>query len=713
MMRKFLVFGILCWGIISICGLEKRKLPFVQASTYNTSSKEQSDSNISVIAGTTLTIREKYNGKKVTSVSLPITVCNNSKVKKLVLPSGLKRIMSEDIYEAIYDSTSWFASITPNCPNLANVTVSSKNQYFKTIDGILYSKDGTYLYYCPPGKTGSVVIPKGVERIGVMAFQDCAKITTITLPATLKYIGDGAFGGNTKLKSIKLASENESFQVIDNVLFSKDGSCLYVYPGGKTEKQYTIPEGVVEIRPTAFRGNTKLQILKSSAGLGIVGKVALENCSNLEEVVFSAGLQEIGGVAFRYCKKLTTLILPEGTVNIWSGALDGCDKLKELIFPASVIQIPSGLGTVKGRVIKLYNPYVTCSLVQEGSISEGVVVYAYKGSATAIALQKQGATVEYFNEAYAETYKPLDVPEGVVKGTGKADISWYTTEEKKFEISNPDQLAGVALLVQQGKDLEGVTIELVKDLDLSCYDSWIPIGMYGENETSYWCKANFEGNSHIIYNLRIERPIWNEVGLFGMMSGNINNVVVQGAHVIGGCDVGILVGFMMGTVENCTVSGSVNGKIGASYADDRIIQNCFNYASVEGSSSIGGMIGNMAGSGELYQATNIGEVTGIKAVGGIRGTISWDGFVNDCKNKGVVNGNYHVGGIVGSSLIGTVKKTSNSGKVNGMIYVGGIIGICESQYNEGEKVISCTNTGEVTGNTYMSNEIGKDFVVIE
>ena len=98
-------------------------------------------------------------------------------------------------------------SPSDNCPLLSSVEVSSANAIFCSVDGVLYNKDCTALYWFPEGKTsGTTVFPDALEEIGNYAFRNY-RGGQINLPSTLRKIGTGAFH----------ASYIESMTVPDNV----------------------------------------------------------------------------------------------------------------------------------------------------------------------------------------------------------------------------------------------------------------------------------------------------------------------------------------------------------------------------------------------------------------------------------------------------------------------------------------------------------------
>lgn len=123
----------------------------------------------------------------------------NSKVKTLELPESLEEIGHEN-----FPSTLEKIKIPPlikefsvdniiACFSLKNIEVHKDNIYFKVIDGILYNYDVTVAIYCPIGKTGKIIIPDTVKKIGDYCFSYNKKLEAIKIPSSVENIGKYAF----------------------------------------------------------------------------------------------------------------------------------------------------------------------------------------------------------------------------------------------------------------------------------------------------------------------------------------------------------------------------------------------------------------------------------------------------------------------------------------------------------------------------------------
>lgn len=420
---------------------------------------------------------------------------------------------------------------------------------------------------------------------------------------------------------------------------------------------------------------------------------------------------------------------------MYKGALTGCKNLLELSFPASVQNIPLKLSEVPNREIKLdsiYSSFIT------DKAAKGVVVYLPKESIIASKVTSKGATVKYFDKIDTTIPEMTKIPDGVVSGCGKADTSWYHKSKKEYEIKNPDQMAGLSVLVSKGNDFEGKTINLTNDIDLSCYPNWIAIGGY-TSPTAVSFNGNFDGNEHTIYNLRIHNTDEDYQGLFGVTEGVLENLTISDAYVYAKNSVGILTGTTYrGTIHNCHVSGIVSGNeevggllgkssmsnIDLSTADVNVsgicrvgglqgysfsvnTKDCTSNGKVFAYEQVGGLIGALSGgfdgisyAGSITNCINRVEVSGDIDVGGIVGNGVVGISVTDCSNENNITGNENVGGIFGRTAEYT-KNCINRATISGRYHVGGIAG-----YLSAGTISDCTNQGNVSGVYRVSGVLG-------
>lgn len=102
----------------------------------------------------------------------------------------------------------------------------------------------------------SITLSENVTSIGDYAFKGCESLRTIHLNK-VNAIGNGAFRGCKSLQFIDVSEENENFSVVDNVLYNKDLTTLWLYPTAKSEpSSFSVPKSVTTIRSYAFEGDT-------------------------------------------------------------------------------------------------------------------------------------------------------------------------------------------------------------------------------------------------------------------------------------------------------------------------------------------------------------------------------------------------------------------------------------------------------------------------
>ena len=172
-----------------------------------------------------------------------------------------------------------------NCSSLMDIAVDNENLSYESIDGILFSKDGTTIICYPMGKPNlSYTIPLNVTGIGDYAFSGCSNLTSVIVKKNVVNIKSTAFKECNNLIDIIVDRENSHYNSIDGVLFSRDGEKIICYPAGKTETTYTIPEGVTSIGESAFRGCSSLTSIEVPSSVTSIGDYAFAFCSHLEDI---------------------------------------------------------------------------------------------------------------------------------------------------------------------------------------------------------------------------------------------------------------------------------------------------------------------------------------------------------------------------------------------------------------------------------------------
>ena len=226
------------------------------------------------------------------------------------------------------------------CDALKSIIVDASNLSYKSIDGILYSKDGTAVICCPEGKSGAVIIPDGVVDINDYAFSGCTGLTSIVLSDSLKTIGTSAFSSCVYLTGVKIPDGVVS---IGGAAFSMCESLAEVeIPSSVTSVGWSvfsycsslakvvIGDGVPVICDYMFSGCKSLKTVEIPASVRKIESNAFEGCSNLANVTISDGVEEIGYSAFEGCSGLTGLNIPASIKMIGGSAFEKCSQLQSI-----------------------------------------------------------------------------------------------------------------------------------------------------------------------------------------------------------------------------------------------------------------------------------------------------------------------------------------------------------------------------------------------
>ena len=273
--------------------------------------------------------------------------------------------------------------------------------------------------------------------------------------------------------------------------------------------------------------------------------------------------------------------------------------------------------------------------------------YTYTVKVNATGLTLEGCTIGSWADGGGES--------GAAEDLGYI----YDSNTNTYTVYNADGLMNVAELVNGGKT--DINITLDKNIDLTGKD-WTPIGTDYDN--SY--KGTFDGGGHTITGLTFTTND-QYAGLFGCLgeAGTVKNVVMEDVQIT--CNhrlgyAGGVAGFSDGTIENCSVSGSVSGTIcaggvvGAQWEGS--ITGCSSSATVKGIAYVGGVAGQTNSSATLTACYATGNVT-IE--------------INPKKN---IAGGSLVGMNAGSSLLAcyATGNVTSTGSSTGKVHIGGFLG---------------------------------------
>ena len=216
-----------------------------------------------------------------------------------------------------------------------------------TIDGIRYILDTynktaevTYSAHLNIGKnySGDIVIPRqitynsnkyNVTRIGDMAFtgnNSSTYITSISIPNSVKSIGEKAFYRSTLITSVTIPNSVTSIGIS-------------AFEGCTGLTSVTLPNSITSIEASTFDYCTSLTSITIPNSVTSIGDWAFFYCSGLTSVTIGNSVTSIGYNAFSYCSGLTSIEIPNSVTSIGEGAFSGCSSLTSVTIPNSVTSI--------------------------------------------------------------------------------------------------------------------------------------------------------------------------------------------------------------------------------------------------------------------------------------------------------------------------------------------------------------------------------------
>ena len=214
--------------------------------------------------------------------------------------------------------------------------------------GVKYSKDGRKLLKAPTTLSGTYSIKETTEIICDRAFFVCINLTSISVPNSVKDIGEWAFAGCSLLSSIDIPNSVIS---IGNNAFA---GCLSL-------KYISIPESVICLNGNPF-GDCEGEIECLSANFIYEDDVLFNRDKSeiisfrnqeIESYIIPDSVTSIGDGAFGCCSSLSSLFIPNSVTSIGDGAFDGCSSLSSLVIPDSVVNI-------KGNSFYLWKGKLEC-----------------------------------------------------------------------------------------------------------------------------------------------------------------------------------------------------------------------------------------------------------------------------------------------------------------------------------------------------------------
>ena len=517
----------------------------------------------------------------------------------------------------------------------------------------------------------SITLPTTITSVGSYAFMNCDGLTAMSLGTKLTSIGTNAFEGCINLATISIPNTVES---IGSYAFN--GCVALKRMNSTTDGVISLPASVTAISSYAFQGCTS--ITKMVVGdIASIGAYALSGCENITqfnsntngELIIPSGVKTIGEYAFQNLASITKVVVPDTVTEIGEGAFKGCNAIEDITLPF-IGKTATASGSSDALFGYIFGRYASsASTTPTGTVYQGWGTYSSSYPTSGTSGKNYHQSSYYYAHYYyiPSTIKNVTItvdttiPYGAFQNCSfietivlpttvtsvgnyayqncsatvsqtyetKTDMSWDGTtvatdfgsgdgtQANPYIISTGAELALLSQKVNDGETFAGVYFKLAKNISLN-----------GKTFTTIGSKNNkfegiFDGNGCVISNFKISTSE-SYAGLFGYVSGTIQNLGVQGTVSVSGTSanayVGMIAGYNTGTIQNCFATGSVTlssantthagGLVG--YNEGNIINS---YATTNVTST---STGYMAYAGGLVGYAKSGTISGSYAAGDVK-----------------------------------------------------------------------------------------------
>ena len=281
--------------------------------------------------------------------------CSDDAIIELYIPDSVKSLDKN-----CFSNAKWLESVCffggnveigeeafGNCERLKRIvikdgSVSIGKRAFKNSGKVTFDED-TFNHIVSIGEEAflkssedlreEIVVSDSVVSVGARAFTKFFP-QRIVIGASLRDIGDDAFGSLQNLREIVVSKDNPHLEVSGKCLIDKTKNKVVIgLPGAK------IPSTVTAIGVAAFQYRTDIEQLTLSPNITEIGERAFANCTNINYLSMSDNLKIIGKEAFKECESLTSVTLGKGITEVSEGAFENCSSLGSVTMTKEVISL--------------------------------------------------------------------------------------------------------------------------------------------------------------------------------------------------------------------------------------------------------------------------------------------------------------------------------------------------------------------------------------
>lgn len=371
-----------------------------------------------------ITLYPKY--EKCTEIGLSFNSISNDEEYEAIYSGDAEQLIIPDSYygKRVTSIGRIQASLAKRIvvPNTVTTMSSGAFENNTLLEEILISKnlvafENNVFYNCY--KLKSIHIPNTVIKIGDLAFGNCESVEQIFIPESVEKIGIKAFYNMMSLKKIDVDEKNNTFKSINDVLYRKAHSSLYLiqYPIAKDGYDFIAEEGTYKVESYAFYNTNLRKIIFDVSNLCTIGEYAFSNSQKLMMVSITTKSDlTILDYAFESCSILSSLALNSSNkVKIMSTTFNNVNSNLKIFVPSVLIKDYSSdmmWKDKKGNILSLGTIFGNWAIV---NYEDGVRIISYLGmeehlEVPAIINGKKVISIGEFAFMYNEAIQELILP---------------------------------------------------------------------------------------------------------------------------------------------------------------------------------------------------------------------------------------------------------------------------------------------------------------
>ena len=254
---------------------------------------------------------------------------NNKSITSVIVEEGVTTICTRAFYGCTNLTSISLPSTIKRIDGYAFVNTAYYNDEQNWENGVLYI--GNYLIAASKDISGNYLIKDGTIAIAHCAFSNCTSLTGVTMPNSVKHIGESAFGGCTALSDLDISPN------IESIYHSAFGKCSSLY-------NINLPDKVIDISSSAFNGTgfykngNNWTSGSMYSGEFYIGNHLINSDGHKGYLEVRKGTIDIARNAFEDCENTRIIAIPQSVKHIGAYQAYGCDKLKAVYFEGTEAQ---------------------------------------------------------------------------------------------------------------------------------------------------------------------------------------------------------------------------------------------------------------------------------------------------------------------------------------------------------------------------------------